>query len=142
MFDYSGWFAAANVPPMVVALIGVVLLVVRRRHLGPRSFFLGIGGACLVLVTSAVYLVWSLDQQHVIDELVKTDGENAAQTFVRLNLGVNTVTECFNALGIGLLLAALLIRRGPANPPAPGHPIDASPPPYLTTAAPSEPVQS
>ncbi|MER6948862.1 hypothetical protein ABT294_33065 [Nonomuraea sp. NPDC000554] len=93
-----------------VLVTGIVLTVAKRRQQG-RGAMLGLAG-CLVLLLEVVFgVVRSLTFSSLVDSM----GISSANTIILVETAVSSL---LSAVGIGLLIMAVVARRPPLQQPA------------------------
>jgi hypothetical protein len=99
----QNWWFLTDLPLLPVAIVGLVVSLVRSRRMGAGATALAATGSAVLLIESIAAAVW--DQWQI--------GHVDSET-VRLFVwgGINVVI----ALGVALLVIALLVRRSDPGP--------------------------
>ena len=104
----------AQLPLLVVLIAGFVLVSRRRAWLGPRSALLGLTGLGVLTLELVMSWVWTIMFPRLIDTF------DLSATGLGLVSGViGMILSVITAVGIGLLIAALVTRPARQAPPVP-----------------------
>jgi hypothetical protein len=125
-----------TIPVLAVLVVSLIVFPLRRRRIGGAATGLGIGGAVVLLIGHLAKLGWVLYVPSLIRDI------HGAQSFRSLNLAVSAGLSLSEAVGLGLFIVALAVRRGgPAGGAAPRKaPLAGYPPPgYGQTVPPPWP---
>jgi hypothetical protein len=120
-----------QVPMLAVLVIGLILLGSSGRRLPPRSLLFARAGLGVMLAQTVVSGLTT----YALPQLISRMDYDTSGTYLRnwglLWGGINFVLGTLFAVGLALLVAALLAARGPAfpPPPPPGPRPDGSGPP-------------
>jgi hypothetical protein len=108
-----------QIPMLAVLVIGFVLVGTRRSRLGPRSATLAMAGLGFLTFDHVLQTLWTVLFPRLVASLdLRPSG------FGMISFTVGLVLALLTAVGIGLLIAALVTRSPPpADPPGygPGH---------------------
>ncbi|MFI5931524.1 hypothetical protein [Actinoplanes sp. NPDC051494] len=100
---------AGHVPMLAVLIGGAVLLASRRERLGKRSAnmaYLGLGALALGQI---IGLIWTLSLPSLYQAL-----GSSVTSYGMVSFGFTAVTTLLGAAGLGLIIAALVVRPIPA----------------------------
>ncbi|WP_067507846.1 hypothetical protein [Actinoplanes sp. TFC3] len=106
---FSG--AIGHLPMLAVLIAGFVLVGQRRERLGQRSTLMANLGLSALMLSQILSLIWTL----TLPQLIRVT-DYASTSYGLLTFAVNLVITLLAAIGIGLLLAAL-VTRTPAGVP-------------------------
>ena len=108
-----------HLPLLAVLIAGFVLIAARRARLGPRSVLFARLGLGALVLGSLLQIAWTLLIPVLYSRL-----DYSATRYGLLFSGVGLVTALVSAVGVGLLIAAVVTRSpGPAfagQPPSGG----------------------
>jgi hypothetical protein len=103
---------AAQSPILLIYCVGLGLAVLQWRRSPLPSL--------LTLIALALLLLISVVQVVVTQSLVqaRTDADWSADRMGHVLMFVGVVASCLRAIGFGLLIAAVFVKRGPVAPSA------------------------
>lgn len=116
-YAFSGF--VLQVPLLIVMIAGFVLVSSRKARLGGRSTMFALIGLSLLTLELVMSGIWNIMFPRLVAEL-----DLQVSSFGMISLAVGLVLTLLTAVGIGLLIAALVSRPAadPAFPePPPGH---------------------
>jgi hypothetical protein len=120
-----------QVPIFAVLVAGLILLGSSGRRLPPRSLLFARAGLGVMLIQTVVSSLITYALPQFISRMDYDTSAGYLRNWGLLWGGINFVLGVVFAIGVALLVAALLAARGPAFPPPPpaAFPPDASGPP-------------
>lgn len=102
---------AGRLPILLVLLAGIIMLAARRQSLPKKAAALGIAGLVVIGAATIIGLAWSMWLPQLSYEFGMSSTE-----FSTILLVVGLALSLFDALGIGLLVAAVVVRpKAPAQ---------------------------
>ncbi|MEH0971077.1 hypothetical protein V6U77_08045 [Micromonospora sp. CPCC 205546] len=108
-FEYLATTAAFQAPTVLVLLVGLVLTTTAGQRLPRRSRLLALSGLGVLLVNQLLGTAWTL----LLPRLFSSDFGRS--NFQLLNLAHGGVLALAYPIGLGLLIAALLVGRRPGG---------------------------
>jgi hypothetical protein len=109
-----------QLPVFVVLVVGFVLLSSQGRGLPPRTLLLARAGLGVLLAEALVSITWSTVLPQIFTRLDYSSG--LVRTYGLATAIVSFMLALLFALGLGLLIAAVLAARAPGfTPPPPDH---------------------
>jgi hypothetical protein len=132
-----------HLPLLAVLIAGFVLIAARRARLGPRSVLFARLGLGALVLGSLLQIAWTLLIPVLYSRL-----DYSATRYGLLFSGVGLVTALVSAVGVGLLIAAVVTRSPgrrlpdshPAAAPTRDRPSTAGSPSGPATARPGRPT--
>jgi hypothetical protein len=135
-----------TLPTMLVLLVGLILVAVAGKRLPGKARVLAFLGGTVLLLDLILNVVWGFALPAMIREGVLDYADLRS-----FSLAYSVLSGLLHAIGIGLLIGALLAARTapttatpamPATPSAgwPGAPVPGTPTPHPTTSAPYPPA--
>jgi hypothetical protein len=102
----------AQLPMVIVLVVGLVLVVTRRRTLGDRAGAMALTGCVVLLVGSFADVVWIATFPWMMDEY-----DLDTRDFGLMASALGLALTLIHATGLALIIAAVLSGRRPAAPP-------------------------
>ena len=101
-----------QLPMLAVLIAGFVLVSTRRARIGARSATLALAGLGLLTFDLVLQSIWNVLFPRLVASL-----DLRAASFGLASFGVGLILALLTAIGIGLLIAALVSRspRGPGS---------------------------
>jgi hypothetical protein len=126
-FAYVAIQFAAQVPVLIVLVVGLVLVAARRRSLNGRAAALAVAGCAVLLLATVANVAWIASIPWLLD------GRDVdARDFAVLASGVGLALTLVHATGLALIIGAVLAGRRPPAPPTFPMPRDTpSPAPHI-----------
>ncbi|MEV6629280.1 hypothetical protein AB0M54_00840 [Actinoplanes sp. NPDC051470] len=109
-FAFSSF--VVQLPLLVVMIVGFVLVGSRRARLGPRSTTFAFIGLALLTAELVLTTIWTMSFPSLVSSL-----DLEVSSFGLISAGVGLVLTALTAVGIALLLAALVSRPRDPFPP-------------------------
>lgn len=122
---------AVHLPPVLVLVVGLILILARGGRLAGRAKALAIAGGGVLLFGVLANAVWLISIPTII-----SNGGMSLSNFAPISLVVGVLLNICEAIGLGLLIGAVLAgRTQPAGAPPAVVPPAAVPPsvPYQPT---------
>jgi hypothetical protein len=113
-FAFSSFIV--QLPLLVVLIVGFVLVSSRRARLGARSTTFAMVGLALLTVELVLTTIWTMAFPSMVASL-----DLETSSFGLISAAVGLLLTALTAIGLGLLLAAL-VSRSPADPGPPAPP--------------------
>ncbi|ROP32309.1 hypothetical protein EDD30_5247 [Couchioplanes caeruleus] len=113
----------SHLPLLAVLVAGLVVVSVRRAHLGPRSVMFARLGLGLLLASQLLNMVWLAVFPHVVESMA------ARSSYTMVSASVGIVLSLLLAAGVGLLVTAVVTRAPASAPGVPAAPGAAFPAP-------------
>jgi hypothetical protein len=104
--------ALGHLPMLAVLVAGFVLIGMRRAHLSRRSVLMGYLGLGALVLAEVLSALWSVALPQIYASLDFT-----SSSFSMVSLSVNLVAALLSAVGIGLLIAAIVTRTHSPSAP-------------------------
>ncbi len=112
-FAYVAIQFAAQVPVLIVLVVGLVLVAARRRTLTGRAGTLAIAGCAVLLLATLANVAWIASIPWLIDQR-----DFDARDFGLAAAAVGVALTLIHATGLALIIGAVLAGQRPAPPPA------------------------
>jgi len=104
-----------QLPLLAVLVAGFVLVGQRRARIGARSATLALAGLGVLAFDLVLQTIWNVIFPRLVASL-----DLRAASFGLASFSVGLILAILTAVGIGLLIAALVSRSGPARDPFQG----------------------
>jgi hypothetical protein len=111
-FAYVAIQFAAQLPALVVLVVGLVLVAARRRTLTGNAGTLAVIGCAVLLGGTLISVAWTSSYTWVFSE-----GDFDVRDFGLLASAVGLALTLIHATGLALVIAAVLAGARPAAPP-------------------------
>jgi len=108
-----------QVPMFAVLVVGLIVLGSSGRRLPPRSLLFARAGLAVMLTQTVVSSLTTYALPQLISRMDYDTSSSYLRNWGLLWGGINFVLGVVFAIGVALLVAALLAARGPAFPPPP-----------------------
>jgi hypothetical protein len=112
-FAYVAIQFAAQLPALVVLVVGLLLVATRRRTLTGRAGVLAISGCAVLLAGILLGVAWTSSYIWIY-----ADGDFDVRSFGVLSSVVGLALTLVHATGLALVIAAVLAGARPAAPPS------------------------
>ncbi|MGN9911712.1 hypothetical protein ACTMTJ_29650 [Phytohabitans sp. LJ34] len=112
-FAYVAIQFVAQLPALIVLVVGLVLVATRRHTLTSRARALATSGCAVLLAGILLGVAWTSSYIWVY-----ADGDFNAREFGLITAAVGLVLTLIHATGLALVIAAVLAGARPAAPPA------------------------
>ncbi|MDQ7905637.1 hypothetical protein RB614_14045 [Phytohabitans sp. ZYX-F-186] len=112
-FGYVAIQFAAQLPALIVLVVGLALLAARRRTLTGRAGALAVSGCAVLLAGVLLSIAWTSSYIWIY-----SGGDFDVTEFGLIASGVGLVLTLVHATGLALVIAAVLAGARPAAPPS------------------------
>jgi len=111
-FAYVAIQVAAQLPALIVLVVGLVLVAARRRTLNGRARGLGLAGCAVLLAGLLATTAWTSSYIWIY-----AGGDLDVREFGLITSVVGLFLTLIHATGLALVIAAVLAGARPATPP-------------------------
>jgi hypothetical protein len=113
-----------QLPLLVVLIAGFVLVSSRRAQLGARSTTFAMIGLALLTAELVLSMIWTISFPRLVTSL-----DLEPSSFGLVSAGISLILTSLTAVGLGLVIAAL-VSRPAADPGASAPPYQQQSPPF------------